>query len=340
MPTIAVDAMGARAAPRVVVEAVAEVSLTRDVQCVLVGPEDELQTILEDLSYNAANIDIVGARDVVAIDDDAAAALRRGRNTSLAVAARLVVEGAADALVTAGNATAALQVCRREWTLLEGVGEVAVAGVFPHAVERGDQSPLALILDVGATVHCAARELAIFAVLGAAYVRAALGTPDPRVGLLNVETREGAGGAELASAHALLRHVPELSFAGNVEGHELASGRTDVIVCEGLVGNVVLKMLHEFAGMSVDPTGEGRARSWRRRAGLAVLGAGAERRPLLDYECYAGAPLLGFDRIAVTCHPMAKARAIGNAIDAAANAVRHDMLDGARPALRGLAGRR
>ena len=333
MPTIAVDAMGARAAPRVAVEAVAEVSLTRDVQCVLVGPEDDLQSILEDLSYNAANIDIVGARDVIAIDEDAARALRHGRNTSLTVAARLVAEGAADALVTAGNAAAALRVCRQEWTRLEGIAEVAVAGVFPHAVERGDQSPLAMILDVGATVHCAARDLATFAILGAAYARAALGARDPHVGLLNVESREGAGGAELAHAHALLRRVPELSFAGNVEGHELAAGRTDVIVCEGLVGNVVLKMLHEFAGMAVDHSGEGRARGWRRRAGLAVLGGGAERRPLLEYESYAGAPLLGFERVAVLCHPQAKVRALGNAIDAAANAVRHEMITEVRTSL-------
>lgn len=338
MPTIAVDAMGARDAPRAVVEAVAEVSLTREVQCVLVGPQDDLQGILESVSYNGANIDIVGASEAVALDEDAATA-RRKRQSSLAVAARLVADGTADALVTAGNAAAALEICRQTWLRLPGMDQVAVAGVYPHVVERGDQSPLALLLDVGATIRCTAAELASFALLGAAYVRAAVGTNDPRIGLLNVGPDESAGG-ELARAHAHIRRLPGLSFTGNVEGHELATGRADVIVCEGLVGNVVLKILHEFAGMSVDPTGEGRSRSWRRRAGLAVLGGGAERRPLLDYESYAGAPLLGFESIAVTCHPQARARAVGNAIDAAARTVQHGMIDAVREAVKTAAGRR
>jgi glycerol-3-phosphate acyltransferase PlsX len=321
MATIAVDAMGAGGGPRAVVEAVGAVSAAADTQCILVGPERQIQELLDQVAYNAENIDIVDAADAIAVDEDPVAALGK-RKASLLVATRLVESGRADALVSGGNAGAALRACLQYLPRIGGIEKVAVAAVYPRAVERSGQDPLALLLDVGATVHCAARDLVAFGIMGSSYVRCAKRNRDPRVGLLNMAQRSSAGGEHLAAAYERLGRLPDLSFVGNVEGHEIATGRADVLICEGLLGNVVLKMVHELAGMAVDFSRAARARSWYRRAGMAVLGGGAAHRPLLDYESYGGAPLLGFEAGVVVVHPQSPVAAIRSAIDAAATASR------------------
>src|SRR5690606_34911792 len=185
MPAIAVDATGGEHAPEAVVQGVAAVSLQTDIECGLVGDEPRLQAILESTAYNPERIAIIHAPDAIGIQEDPQAALRR-RDSSLVRTLREVASGRCAAAVTAGNPGATIAASRQELTLLPGVRQVAMASVYPRATEHAGQDPLALILDVGATVRCTAAELVQFAAMGGAYARVISKTATPRIALLNM----------------------------------------------------------------------------------------------------------------------------------------------------------
>lgn len=326
MPTIAVDAMGGEFAPEAIVRGVAEVSLSTDIQCILVGNERRIQKVLDATSYNPENIEIVQAGEVIGTAEDAKEAVRRKRDSSLLVACRLVEQGRADAAVSAGNAQAAVLACLKHFRVIEGVRKVAVASVYPRQIEFSGQDYLALALDVGATVRCGAEDLVHFAIMGSAYARRVSKLAAPRVGLLNMGRDESAGGNVLVEAHRRLREIKSLNFVGNIEGHELSTGRADVVVCEGLLGNVVLKLLEGLAEVVVDLTAAAAERSWRWRTGMALLSSSVGRlRELTDYAAYGGAPILGFERIFIKAHARSAEKAIGNAVKVAAKAVRDEV---------------
>ncbi len=324
MPTIAVDTMGVNGDLRPAVLGAAAVSIATDIQIVLVGPTRDLQRALDETSYNPELIDVVDVTEKPIGPTEAPdRALRRGSGCSLAVAARLVVDGVAETFVSAGNPSALWSLCARDFSLRPNISRAAVAAVYPRQVDGAGRDPLGLILDVGATVRCDARDLVGFASLGDSYVRCVSKVESPRIGLLNMATRASAGGPELVAAHRLLERNPEIRFAGNVEGHELASGSADVVVCEGLLGNVVLKMLYGLAEIAVDLTGAAAQRNWRWRAGMAMLGSGVERlTPMVEYEAYAGSPILGFQATPIYCDPISPAPALANAIKLAAKVSR------------------
>ena len=337
MPTIAIDAMGGDFAPETVVSGVAAVSLATDIQCILVGNEARIQKILEGTSYNPENIDIVNAGEVIAMAEDPKEAVRRKRDASLLVACRLVQQGRAQAVVTAGNTGAAVMACVAHFPLIAGVRKGVLASVFPRQVEYEGQDYLALALDVGATIRCDAAELVQFGVMGSAYARRVSKVEAPRVGLLNMGREENKGGEVLVEAHRRLAAVSGLNFVGNVEGHELATGRADVVVCEGLLGNVALKLLEGLAEVAVDLTAAAARRSWRWRAGLAMLSSGVGRlRELTDYASYGGAPILGFEHILIKAHGRSTSLAMGNAVKVAAKAVRDEVPDEIRAAIAGI----
>ncbi len=320
VPVIAVDVMGCRGDVRPAVEGAAGVSLQTDIQMILVGSAPRVQATLEQTAYNPEQIDIVDAGDdPLGVSDPPDRALARSSRCSISVATDLVAAGSASTLVSAGNGPALWQLCVSRLALANGVRRAAVGAVFPRHVEEQDADPLGLILDVGATVRCDAADLLQFAQLGSAYVACVSNVAAPRVGLLNMASRKEAGGEVLTAAHRRLENDRGLNFTGNVEGHELISGVADVVVCEGLLGNVVLKMLHGLAAIAVDLTGAAARRNWRWRAGMAMLGSGVESRtPMVEYVAYAGAPILGFSAIPIYCDPASPARALGNAIKLAA----------------------
>jgi glycerol-3-phosphate acyltransferase PlsX len=316
--------MGCAGDVRVAVEGAAAVSVKTDIQIVLVGPAQRIQAALEGLPYEPEQIDIVDAAEApLGVSDPPDRVLRRGSRCSLAVVTDLVAGGGADTLVTAGNAPALWRLCREHLRLREGVCRAAVAAVYPRQVDERIVDPLGLILDVGATVRCDAADLVQFAYLGDAYVRCVSKVAEPRIGLLNMATRSTAGDEVLIEAYQSLQRDHRLHFVGNLEGHELASGRADVVVCEGLLGNVVLKMLHGLALIAADLAAASAPRNWRWRAGMAMLGSGVERRtPMVQYEAYAGAPILGFSAVPIYCDPASPAGALGNAIKLAAKVQR------------------
>jgi glycerol-3-phosphate acyltransferase PlsX len=315
------------------VRGVADVSLNTDIQISLVGSERHIQKLLDSVSYNPENIEIVAASEAIGAADDARDAMRRKRDASLLVACRLVEQGRADAVVSAGNAEAAVLACLRHFRILEGVQQVAVASVYPRHTEFSGQDYLGLVLDVGASARCGAENLVQFALMGSVYARRVSKNDTPRVGLLNMSRDENAGGYLLMEAHRRLRAARSINFVGNIEGHELPAGRADVVVCEGLLGNVVLKLLEAAAESVVDPGTAAPERSWRWRT---LLSSSAGRlRELTDYAAYGGAPILGFDHIFLKAHPRSAEKAISNAIKVAAKAVRDQVAQEIAAAIRG-----
>src|SRR3989454_6954574 len=185
------------------------------------------------------------------------------------------------------------------------------------------QDPLALLLDVGATVRCEAEELVHFALMGSAYARRISKVASPAVGLLNMGSEESKGGEVLVEAHRRLRQLPVVNFVGNLEGNDLVRGRADVIVCEGLLGNVVLKLIEGVSEVLYDLTNAAAARRVAWRLGLRLLAGGIERlRALTDYTQYGGSPVLGFEQLFIKGHRRSRARALGHAGQAAAQAPR------------------
>lgn len=323
--------MGGEHAPEAVVQGVAAVSLQTDIDCVLVGDEARLQPLLEATAYNPERIAILHAPEAIGLQEDPRAAARYKRKASLFVALREVAQGRCAAAVSAGNPGAAIAAALRELTLLPGVGKVAMASVYPRAPESADQDPLALTLDVGATVRCSAEELVCFALMGSTYARVISRVAEPRVALLNMGRDPLQGDEALTAAHRRLRELAGINFVGNIEGHELTSGRADVVVCEGLLGNIVLKLLESVANMAVDLTSSAAQRTWRWRAGMAIMASGTDRlRALADYASYGGAPILGFEQIFIKAHSRSQPQAIANTVKVAAKAAR----DGLIPALR------
>jgi glycerol-3-phosphate acyltransferase PlsX len=323
MPTIAVDAMGGDQAPAEIVKGVAHVSLTTDIECLLVGDEQRIQTVLERVSYNPEHIAILHSRDAIGMAEEPREAVRTRRDASLLVGVRAVAEGRADALVSAGNTGACVLACAKHFRLLRGIRRAALASVYPRHTDHAGQDPLALILDVGATIHCEADELVQFALMGTAYARRISKVASPAVGLLNMGSEETKGGEVLVEAHRRLKALPAVNFVGNVEGNDLVRGRADVIVCEGLVGNAVLKLVEGISEVLGDLTSIAAERRLVWRLGLQLLSRAVTRlRALADYTQYGGSPILGFEQLFIKCHGRSNAHAISNAVKVAAKAVR------------------
>jgi glycerol-3-phosphate acyltransferase PlsX len=320
---IAVDAMGGDHAPGEVVAGVADVSRETDIDCLLVGDETQIQSWLDQTKYNPERIAVLHARDTIGMDEDAHEAVRAKKDASLLVAIRAVADGRADAIVSAGNTGACVLGAARYFQLLPGVRRAALACVHPRMTEYPGQDPLALLLDVGATVHCQADELVTFALMGSAYARRISKVPSPRVGLLNMGTEDTKGGPVLVEANRRLRAQPMIGFVGNVEGNDLVRGSADIIVCEGYVGNVALKLLEGVSEVLVDVAQAAAERKLVWRVGLRLLSQGIERvHALTDFSRYGGSPILGFDRLFIKCHGRSRARAVANAVKVAAKAVR------------------
>lgn len=323
MPTVAVDAMGGDHAPQEVVRGVAEVSLTTDIECLVVGDERRIQDVLEGVSYNPERIAILHSPDAIGMAEEPREAIRTRQHASLPMAVRAVAEGRADAVISAGNTGACVLACAKHLRLLRGIRRAALASVFPRRTEYPGQDRLALMVDVGATVRCEADELVQFALMGHAYARRISKVANPRVGLLNMGSEPNKGGDVLVEARRRLHQLPQLNFVGNIEGNDLVGGRADVIVCEGLLGNVVLKLLEGLSETFLDLASHAGEHRLAWRLGLRLLSQGIDRlRELTDYASYGGAPILGFEKLFLKCHGRSNARAIANAVKVAAKAVR------------------
>jgi glycerol-3-phosphate acyltransferase PlsX len=311
MVTIAVDAMGGDHAPKAEVEGAIRASKAYNVKVILVGREDVLRRELT--SHDGArgpNIDIQQATERVTMDDSAARALRDKRDSSIRVASRLVREGVAQGLVSAGNTGATMATVKMVQGMLPGVSRPALASAFPTLKGRP-----AVIVDVGANVDCEPRMLAQFAVMGDIYSRVILRTENPRVGLLSIGEEEHKGNELTKAATPLLKTLP-INFIGNVEGRDVYSGIADVIVCDGFVGNVALKVSEGLVDVIKHLLQESLEATISGKIGYVLSRAAfTEFKKRLDYSEYGGAPLLGVKGgPCIICHGRSNANAIKNAI--------------------------
>jgi glycerol-3-phosphate acyltransferase PlsX len=335
--TVAVDAMGGDYAPDEIVRGVGQLSIEAPhIQTLLVGNVTRLADLLTRVRHDPERIALHHAGSAVRMDEKPADALTAKPDASILVAAKLVADGEAEALVSAGNTGASVLACSQLWNKITGVHRAPLAAVYPTETRRGEKhDPFSLILDVGATLDVSAADLVSFAIMGSAYASRVSKNPRPRVALLSNGAEAGKGPPEIIEAHRLLTQGTELNFVGNVEGVDIPRGTADVIVCSGFVGNVVLKMLEGVSETVVRLASYAYKERLVWRAGLMMLSGGIKRlKELTDWEQYGGAPLLGFDKLFIKAHGRSKARAVMNACKVAAKAVQadlaHDIEEGMR----------
>ncbi len=330
---IAVDAMGGDHAPANAVEGAVLAARELGDTVVLVGQEPAVRAEMQRVGAAGAPVEVVHAEEVVGMDEPAVTSLRRKKRSSIRVAAKLVESGQADAFVSAGNTGAVMANLKVTLGLLEGVDRPALAAVLPNLTSRS------VWLDVGANVDTRPSHLVQFAVMGWLYSRRVLGVGDPRVGILSIGEEEGKGNETTREVTRRLRAWPHnLNFIGNVEGRDIFSGRADVIVCDGFIGNVSLKAIEavtETVGVFLRQEIQ---RTWLSMLG-AVLMRGAFRsfKRRVNYEEYGGVPLLGINGAAIICHGRSSPRAIQNAVRVAGEFVRNQVNDRIRSELAPLA---
>jgi len=318
MVTIALDAMGGDHAPASEIDGAVQAARSYGVRVLLVGRQDVLRAELARRNGAAElPIEVLHASEVVTMEDNAAKAVRTKRDSSIRVAARLVRDGIAQGVVSAGNTGAVMATAKMVQGMVPGVERPALASVLP--TRKGN--PLVLI-DVGANVDCTPRMLAQFAVMGEVYSRVILKTDRPRIGLLSIGTEEQKGNDLTRAALPLLRSLP-LHFVGNVEGRDVYSGDVDVIVCDGFVGNAILKASEGLAELVRQMLRETLSATLTRRFGyLIARSAFADFKKRVDYSETGGAPLLGVRGVCIICHGSSNANAIKNAIRIAAEFAR------------------
>jgi glycerol-3-phosphate acyltransferase PlsX len=246
--------------------------------------------------------------------------VRQKKDSSIRVAFDLVREGKADAVVSAGNSGAVLAAALLTLGRMEGVERPGIASLFP-----GKRGPV-LLIDVGANVDCRPSHLLHFGVMAHAFATSCLGTRKPKIGLLSIGEEDSKGNEQVRIAHELLKGSP-LNFVGNVEGRDVLSGIVDIVVCDGFVGNVALKLTEGVAeNLTKNLENELKSSLSGRLAFLLGRACFERFRNKLMYEEYGGAPLLGIDGVGIVCHGGSSARAIRNAIDLAARYARTQVL--------------
>jgi glycerol-3-phosphate acyltransferase PlsX len=302
--------MGSDRAPRPEIEGAILAARHHGVPVLLVGPEDAIRAELRRYPVAAAlSIDVIHASEVITMDDKAVQAVRAKRDSSLRVGLRLVRDGQAAGFVTAGNTGAAMATAKMVLGGIPGVDRPALAAVFPTAI-----GTVAILLDVGANVDCKPHNLEQFAVMGEIYFRSMFGTPRPRVGLLSIGEEESKGNELTRESFQLLKQLP-LNFAGNVEGCDLYTGKVDVIVADGFVGNVALKTSEGVANLVRATLKETLKATITRQVGyLLSRSAFSDFKKRFDHTEYGGAPLLGVKGVCFITHGSSNANAIKNAI--------------------------
>ncbi len=283
----------------------------------LVGDQAAIHAALPPGGFRDHRVRVVHASEVVEMDDKPAAALRRKKDSSIARAAELIVEGKADALVSLGNTGGIFAAATVKIGRIDGVERGGIATIIPR---QGNEF---VLLDAGANIECKPLHLAQFAVMGNVYSRQILGRKSPRIGILSIGTEDSKGNELTLAAFKLCKKL-DLNFIGNVEGHDLFKDHVDVVICDGFIGNIVLKTSESLAMAMFSMIKRELMHSTQRQIG-AFLAKGAFQtiRKRMDPEVYGGAPLLGFKGLVFKAHAAARERAVAGAMRVAADAVQH-----------------
>ena len=321
-PRIALDAMGGDHAPQATLKGAQEaLAAWPELRLLLVGNEGMIRPLLREYGYSPgqlARVEVVHAFHTVGMEDKATCILKEKKDSSIRVAAQLVREGRAEAVVSMGHTGAAMVASSLVIGRLEGVERPALASVLPNM--KGTPT---VLLDVGANVDCRAVHIAQFAVMGSVYAEEVLGLSEPRVGILSVGEEDGKGTGVTKDASAMLQAM-DIRFEGNAEGRDIWNGSFDVIACDGFVGNIVLKSSEALAEGIISGLRESFMQSALTKfAGLLAKPAMKSFKKKLDYAEYGGAPLLGVKGVSIIGHGRSDAKAVRNAIRAALRAAEH-----------------
>lgn len=313
---IALDAMGGDHAPEAVVEGALLAARELPVDVVLVGDEARLGELLARGGTVPQGVEVVHASEVIAMGAHPVEAVKRQKDSSIVVAARMVKEGRAQALVSAGSTGAAMASSLLQWGRVKGVERPAIGTIMPSLNGR------VLLLDAGAQVDCRPSHLVHFGVMGSTYMERVMGCRQPRVALLNIGEEETKGSDLVQEAFPKLSEFPGIHFVGNIEGRDILSGKADVVVCDGFVGNVVLKFAEGMASVVLDLLREATKQNARSQLGGWMLRPSLRSLwKKLDYTEYGGAPLLGVRGVSIISHGSSNGKAIRNAIRVARESV-------------------
>jgi glycerol-3-phosphate acyltransferase PlsX len=309
--------MGGDLGPEVVVAGAADAARIHPgrLEVLLVGQRERIEPSLHIFGDNRSSVEVVNATEVIQMSDPPALAVRKKKDSSIAVAARLVKEGRADAIVSAGNTGAVVASALVTLGRLHGISRPAISTLWPNK-KNG-----AVVMDVGANYECTPKNLLQFAIMGEVYARYQLGVDNPRVGLLNIGEERSKGNELVRDSYNLLEQECS-NFVGNVEGRDVFEGAADVVVCDGFVGNIILKFSESMYSFLAHMVKTEISRGFIAKAGaLLMKGAFDQVRAQLDYAEYGGAPLLGVNGVTIISHGRSSSRAIKNAILAARKSI-------------------
>ncbi|MGA1876373.1 MAG: phosphate acyltransferase PlsX [bacterium] len=310
---IAIDAMGGDKGPGVIIDGAMQAARELGVEVILVGDQDILNSELTHHNLEGLKISIRHAPEVVEMEESASIAIRKKKRSSIRIATELVKTGEAEAIISAGNTGAAMATAKILLGALKGVERPAIATLLPTV--KG----FALLLDVGANVDCRPRHLLQFAIMGHIYSKNILGVENPKIGLLNIGEEESKGNELTKESFKTLKNGG-LNFIGNVEGKDLYNGEVDVVVCDGFIGNVALKISESVAEMISSHFQQEIKRKFLWKLGYLLMRSCFKNfKKKVDYDEYGGAPLLGINGVCIICHGRSGAKAIKNAIKVAAS---------------------
>ena len=315
---LALDAMGGDYAPQEIVLGGLDALNQYDFmeKLYLVGKRDAIEAVLKEAEKNQkidyTKLEIVEASEVIEMDDHPATAYRRKKDASITVATRLVKEGTADAVVSAGSTGGQMVSALFGLGRIKGVNRPAIGCIIP-TYEGGK-----LLVDAGANTNVDENNLVQFAQMGSIYMNCVMGMENPRVGLINNGSEETKGSELTQAVYQRLKEMPDPNFVGNLEGRDVPFGRADVMTCDGFTGNVVLKTMEGMAKVIMEMLQEEVYASTRGKVGGMLLKPSLRNlKKKMDYAEYGGAPLLGVNGVSVVCHGSSKARAIFKAIEVA-----------------------
>ncbi|MGH7236755.1 MAG: phosphate acyltransferase PlsX [Nitrospiraceae bacterium] len=305
---IAVDAMGGDYGPAPVIEGAVLAANELGIEIILVGDESQIREQLHRLGSSHPRLTIRHASQTVEMHESPALVARKKRDSSVWVATELVKAGDVSAVVSAGNTGATMVAAFFILGVIKGVERPAIAATLPTLTGT------AVMLDVGATVDCSAQHIGQFAIMGHEYGRHVFGKPNPRIGLLSIGEEDTKGNEVTKEAFKLLKASP-INFIGNVEGRDVYSGAADIVVCDGFIGNVALKISEGLADAIKKILMKEIAGTFLGRLAYPFLAAPLLRlRRRMDYAEFGGAPLLGVNGICMICHGRSSAKAIKNAV--------------------------
>ena len=312
-PILAIDAMGGDFGPSVIVPGAIQAARELKIKVLLVGDSTHVEAELAKLSLGKIEYEIVHASEVVQMHEKPSDILRRKKNSSIQTACRLVKDGAANGVISAGHSGATVAFGIFTIGRILGVERPALAAFLPT-----EKNPL-VVIDAGANVDCRPYHLFQFGLMGDAFARDIFGYPSPRVALLSIGEEEGKGNHQVKEAYELYKMAEHVNFVGNAEGRDIFSGDLDVVVCDGFVGNIIVKMSEGVAFSLMRMLKRELVSGFVTKLGT-WLSKPAFKRFIntVDYAEYGGAPLLGLQGICIVCHGKSSSKAVTNAVKKAA----------------------